>query len=42
MFEWQEISEKALYSIDHSTARINIWEGAVRSGKTIAQYHKVD
>ena len=36
MFEWGEISSKQLKSIDESTARINIWQGAVRSGKTIA------
>lgn len=29
-------SRKALQSLDQSTARINIWEGAVRSGKTVA------
>ncbi len=36
MFEWGDISKKQLKSIEESTARINIWEGAVRSGKTIA------
>lgn len=29
-------SEKAIHSLAHSTARLNIWHGAVRSGKTIA------
>ena len=35
-FNWTDFSEQQLRSIDNSTARINIWEGAVRSGKTIA------
>jgi len=35
MFEWGEFSEKGLLSIANSNARINIWEGAVRSSKTI-------
>jgi PBSX family phage terminase large subunit len=35
MFPWGELSDKALKSIAESNARINIWEGAVRSGKTI-------
>lgn len=30
------LSEKQERSIAHSTARLNIWEGSVRSGKTIA------
>lgn len=34
-FQWAPLSEKQLGSITDSTARINIWEGAVRSGKTI-------
>lgn len=33
---WGLFSRKALLSLDQSTARINIWEGAVRSGKTVA------
>lgn len=35
-FEWGLFSKKALDSIDYSTARLNIWEGAVRSGKTVS------
>lgn len=35
-FQWQEFSQKQLDSIFNSTSRINIWQGAVRSGKTIA------
>lgn len=35
-FQWGPFSRKQLESIDQSTKRINIWEGAVRSGKTIA------
>lgn len=35
-FEWKPLSPKALQSIEESTARLNIWEGAVRSSKTIA------
>ena len=34
MFEWGEFSEKGLHSIANSNARINIWEGSVRSSKT--------
>jgi PBSX family phage terminase large subunit len=34
-FEWSPFSEKQLYSIAMSDARLNFWEGAVRSGKTI-------
>ena len=34
-FEWGEFSPKALTSIRESDARINIFEGSVRSGKTI-------
>jgi PBSX family phage terminase large subunit len=33
---WAPFSPKALQSIRESDARINIWEGAVRSSKTIA------
>jgi PBSX family phage terminase large subunit len=36
MFRWGEFSEKSRESIIASTARINIWDGAVRSGKTIS------
>jgi len=35
-FPFENLSEKQLMSIVQSTSRINIWEGAVRSGKTIA------
>lgn len=35
-FAWGRFSDKQLASIRDSTARLNIWEGAVRSGKTIA------
>ncbi|SFU40079.1 PBSX family phage terminase large subunit [Alicyclobacillus macrosporangiidus] len=35
-FAWGRFSKKQLDSIRNSTARLNIWEGAVRSGKTIA------
>lgn len=35
-FVWHPISDKALGSITKSTARLNIWEGAVRSSKTVA------
>lgn len=34
-FKWGLFSPKGLRSIEESTARINIWEGAVRSSKTI-------
>lgn len=34
-FEWQPLSEAGFRSIADSTARLNIWEGAVRSSKTI-------
>ncbi|MCG8401380.1 MAG: PBSX family phage terminase large subunit [Firmicutes bacterium] len=34
-FKWGLFSPKGLQSIDESTARLNIWEGAVRSSKTI-------
>src|SRR5687768_7745680 len=34
-FQFGLFSDAGLDSIDESTARINIWEGAVRSGKTI-------
>lgn len=36
MFEWSPFSEKQLDFIRTSTARLNIADGAVRSGKTIA------
>jgi PBSX family phage terminase large subunit len=35
-FEWGLFSEKSLRSIATSTARINLWHGAVRSGKTVS------
>ncbi|MBW1860950.1 MAG: PBSX family phage terminase large subunit [Deltaproteobacteria bacterium] len=35
MFQWGEFSQKGRDSIEESNARINIWDGAVRSGKTI-------
>ncbi|SFU70899.1 PBSX family phage terminase large subunit [Alicyclobacillus macrosporangiidus] len=35
-FTWGRFSQKQLDSIRNSTARLNFWEGAVRSGKTIA------
>ncbi|NCD40754.1 MAG: hypothetical protein EOL88_01545 [Bacteroidia bacterium] len=35
-FEFGKFSDKAMKSIITSTKRINIWEGSVRSGKTIA------
>lgn len=35
MFDWKPISPKGIQSIVESTARLNIWEGAVRSSKTI-------
>jgi len=35
-FEWGRFSDKQLHSIKYSNRRINIWEGSVRSGKTIA------
>lgn len=35
MFEWSPFSETGLRSILESNARLNIWEGAVRSSKTI-------
>lgn len=34
-FIWQDLSPKGFGSVVDSTARINIWEGAVRSSKTI-------
>jgi len=34
-FDWGGFSEKGTTSILESNARLNIWEGAVRSGKTI-------
>jgi PBSX family phage terminase large subunit len=35
MFNWGKFSRKGLQSIRESNARINIWEGSVRSSKTI-------
>lgn len=35
-FQWKPFSAKALKSMRESTHKINIWEGAVRSGKTIS------
>lgn len=35
-FQWGRFSEKQLDSIVNSDARLNFWQGAVRSGKTIA------
>ena len=35
MLSQSKFSPKMLYSLAHSNARINIWDGAVRSGKTI-------
>lgn len=35
-FDWGLFSEKALDSIGRSDARMNIWHGAVRSGKTVS------
>ena len=35
-FEWQPLSRKAYTSIVQSDGRLNIWEGAVRSSKTIS------
>ena len=32
--EWGRFGPKALRSLDESTARINIWHGAVRSGNS--------
>lgn len=34
-FEWGDFSETAINSILESDARVNLWEGAVRSSKTI-------
>lgn len=36
MFEFGELSVKGYESIVHSTRRINIWHGSIRSGKTVA------
>lgn len=36
MYDWQPFSVKALDSIEESYSRLNIWEGSVRSGKTVA------
>lgn len=35
-FRWGEFGDKAITSILKSDARINIWDGAVRSGKTVS------
>lgn len=35
-FQWKPFSDKAMYALAESNAKINIWEGAVRSGKTIS------
>lgn len=35
-FEWGKFGRKQLDSIKYSDARLNFWEGSVRSGKTIA------
>jgi PBSX family phage terminase large subunit len=35
-FQWERLSAKQFDSIIKSVARLNIWEGSVRSGKTIA------
>ena len=35
MFKWGHFSEKGLLSIANCNSRINVWEGAVRSSKTI-------
>jgi PBSX family phage terminase large subunit len=35
-FQWGSFSRKQLFSIYDSDARLNIWHGAVRSGKTIS------
>ncbi|MBO8169334.1 MAG: PBSX family phage terminase large subunit [Thermoanaerobacteraceae bacterium] len=35
-FKWGLFSPKQLASIEQSDARLNIWEGSVRSGKTIS------
>lgn len=35
-FEWSEFSEAQINSMMSSQSRLNIWEGSVRSGKTIA------
>ena len=36
MFQWRVFPPKALHAITYSDARLNIWEGSVRSGKTIS------
>lgn len=36
MLDFLPLSPKQIRSIAHATARINIWHGAIRSGKTIA------
>lgn len=35
-FRWGSFSQVALESMKRSTHKINIWQGAVRSGKTIS------
>ena len=35
-FEWKPFSPKQIYSIDNCDARLNIWDGSVSSGKTVA------
>ena len=35
MFAWSPFSRKGIRSLDESDARLNFWEGAVRSSKTI-------
>lgn len=36
MFQWGDFSEAGYRSIINSTARLNLWEGSVRSSKTIS------
>ena len=40
MFRWGDWSPIAWKSVEQSTARINVWEGAVRSGKTVASIYR--
>ena len=35
-FQWGQFSDYAVRSIALSDARLNIWDGAVRSGKTVS------
>ena len=35
-FQWGRFSDYAVRSIALSDARLNIWDGAVRSGKTVS------